>query len=122
MVTWFGTVGMMWMWRHDWCNCSYLSPELSPSRYTWHGLQSSFYPAPSSYGYSLSLSLYLSLSVRFLFFFSMGRLFLLWVYVINAYWLVRGDFSLSLSLSLYIYIYIYIYIYRSLSVCYFFLF
>ncbi|KAL4203721.1 hypothetical protein AMTRI_Chr01g129420 [Amborella trichopoda] len=76
MVTWFATIGMMWMWRHDWCNCSYLSPELltiihgAPSRCTWHGLQSSFYPAPSSYGFSLSL-------YSFFVFVSMGPWFLL---------------------------------------------
>ncbi|KAL4203730.1 hypothetical protein AMTRI_Chr01g129470 [Amborella trichopoda] len=125
MVTWFGTIGMMWMWRCDWCNCSYLSPELltiihgAPSRYTWHGLQSSFYLAPSSYGYSLSLYLSLSLSLSsFFVLFPWVPCFYSGSMCINAYWLLMGD--LSLCLSIYIYIYICLYISLSHCLCFFF--
>ncbi|KAL4199056.1 hypothetical protein AMTRI_Chr03g49240 [Amborella trichopoda] len=105
MVTWFGTVSMMWMWSRDWCNSSYLTP----SRYTWHGMQSSFTQLLALMA-NLSLSLYLSMFVFCLCF--DGSFVCTLVMCINAYWLLMGDLSLSLYISLCL----------SISLCYFFLF
>ncbi|KAL4203722.1 hypothetical protein AMTRI_Chr01g105310 [Amborella trichopoda] len=123
MVTWFGAVGMIWMWRRDWCNCSYLCPELltiihgAPSRYTWHGLQSSFTLLLALMA-TLSLSLYLSLSLLvFCFCFHGSPIFTLVLCV-----LMHTGCSWVISLSLYIYIYIYLSLYLSLTVCFFVLF